>query len=87
MVHLAQLDDESTGTTIRHTFLCCYINYHDRIYNCEEIMVVTVPSSFSHIQDIIQTEGALRRIVAHKGILFSYDSNRRDRVQENGLVI
>jgi hypothetical protein len=87
MVHLAHLDDESTGTTIRHTFLCCYVDYRDRIYNCEEIMAVTVPSGFSHIQDIIQTEGALRRIVARKGILFSYDSNGRDRVQEDGLAI
>ena len=49
LVHLAQLNDESMGTTIRHTFLCCYIDYHDRIYNCEEIMTVTVPSGFSHI--------------------------------------
>jgi len=38
MVHLANLDDKSEGTTIRHTFLCCYMDYRDRIYDCEDIL-------------------------------------------------
>jgi hypothetical protein len=87
MVHLAHLDDESEGTTIRHTFVCCYVDYRDRIYDCEEIMAIDVPSGFTHIRDIIQTKGVLRCIMARKGILFSYDSNGNDRVQEDGLVV
>jgi len=87
MVHLAHLDDESEGTTIRHRFVCCYADCRDRIYDCEEIMAVDVPSGFAHIQDIIQTKGVLRRIVARKGILCSYDINGKNREQEDGSVV
>jgi hypothetical protein len=45
-----------------------------------------VDSATSRIS-YIQTKGVLRRIVARKGIVFSYDSNGKDRVQEDGLVV
>jgi hypothetical protein len=87
MVHLANLDDESEGTTIRRTFLCCYVDYCDRIYDWEDILAVTIPNTFTHIQEIIQTKGVLRRVVASKGMVHSYDSNGWSRVQAQGLVI
>jgi len=62
------------------------MDYGDSIYDCEDILAVVVPNAFTHIQEIIQTKGVLRRVVASKGIVHSYDSNGRSRVQAQGLV-
>jgi len=50
-VYLVRLDDNCNleNTTIRHTYLCCYTDYRDRGYNCEEIMRVEIPSEFERI--------------------------------------
>ncbi|KIM92373.1 hypothetical protein PILCRDRAFT_810429 [Piloderma croceum F 1598] len=80
MVHLVNLDDESESTTTRHTFLCCYMECNNRIHDCDDIQAVVVPNAFTRIQEIIQTKGVLRRVVASKGIVYSYDSDGQSRV-------
>src|ERR1700676_4934742 len=80
MVHLVNLDDKSESTTTRRTFLCCYMQCNNRMYDCEDVLAVVVLNAFTCIQEIIQTEGVLRRVVASKGIVYSYDSNRELRV-------
>jgi hypothetical protein len=75
MVHLVKLDDGSESTTTRRTFLCCYMQCNNRMYDCEDILAVVVPNAFTRIQEIIQTEGVLSRVVASKGIICSYGSD------------
>ena len=46
MVHLVNLDDESRNRTTRRTFLCCYVQCNDRMY---DILAVVVPNAFTVI--------------------------------------
>jgi hypothetical protein len=87
MVHLVFLDDDSGSTTIRRRFLCCYADYRDRVYDCEEIMAIDIPSSFTRIPDIIETKGILKRVFAPKGVFRSYDSAGRRRAQAHELAV
>ena len=80
MVHLVNLDDESESTTTRRTYLCSHVQCNNRMHDCEDILAVVVPNAFTRIQEIIRTEGVLRRVVASKGIVYSYDSNGQSRV-------
>ena len=75
MVHLVNLDDESENTTTRCTYLCSHVQCNNRMHKFKDILAVIVPNAFTRIQEIIQTKGILRRAVASKGIVYSYDSN------------
>jgi len=50
------------------------VQCNNRMHDCEDILAVVVPDAFTRIQEIIRTEGVLRRVVASKGIVYSYDS-------------
>jgi hypothetical protein len=69
-VYLVYLDDNCNleNTTIRHTYLCCYADYRDRVYDCEEIMKIEIPNGFERIREVLETDGAgVKRVFGGKG--------------------
>ena len=87
-VHLVHLEDNcDPQNTSRHTYLCCYADYRDKVYDCEEVMQTQVPRGFEKIQEILETKGEVRRVFGAKGVLRSYGIGGQSRVREHGLVI
>jgi hypothetical protein len=78
-VSLARLEDDSG---LARMFLCCYVDTHIRVYDCEELMAVTVPPRFTRVKEILGINGDLKRVFAPQGTIFSYDVNGRTRVEE-----
>jgi len=83
-ISLARLED-SAG--LSRMFLCCYVDSSIRVYDCEELMAVTVPPQFMRVRELLGIDGNLKRVFAPQGMIFSYDVNGRTRVKEQGLVI
>jgi hypothetical protein len=78
-ISLARLED-STG--LSRLFLCCYFDTHIRVYDCEELMAVTVPPQFTRVKEMLGIDGELKRVFAPQGTIFSYDVNGRMRAKE-----
>ena len=75
-VYLVHIDDNCNpeNTTIRHIYLCCYVDYREKVFDCEELMGVEVPSGFERIPEVLKTEGAgVKRVFGGKGMVRSYD--------------
>jgi hypothetical protein len=81
---LARFDDLDRRSCM---FLCCYVDYRVRLYDCEELMAVMVPQEFTRVKEVLHFNGEVRRVFGSKGIIFSYDSNGETRVKEHGLAI
>jgi hypothetical protein len=82
-VSLARLEDASGLTRM---FLCCYVDTHIRVYDCQELMAVIVPLQFTRVKELLGIDGDLKRLFAPQGTIFSYDVNGRTRVKEECLV-
>jgi hypothetical protein len=82
-ISLARLEDDSG---LSRMFLCCYVDTHIRVYDCEELMAVTVPPQFTRVKEMLGIDGDLKRVFAPQGTIFSYDVNGRTRVKEHCLV-
>ena len=83
-ISLARLEDSSSLTRM---FLCCYVNTHIRVYDCEELMVVTVPPQFMCAKEMLGIDGDLKRVFAPQGTIFLYNVNGRTRVKEQCLIV
>lgn len=68
-------------------FLCCYVDYQVRLYDCEELIAVMVPQEFTRMKELLHFNGEIKRVFGPKGSIFSYDSNGQTRVKEHGLAI
>ena len=82
-ISLARLEDSSGLTCM---FLCCYVDTHIRVYDCEELMAVKVPLQFTRVKEMLGIDGGLKRVFAPQGTIFSYDVNGKTRVKEQCLV-
>jgi hypothetical protein len=82
-VSLARLEDSSGLTRM---FLCCYVDTHTRVYECEELIAVTVPPQFTRVKEMLGIDGNLKRVFAPQGVIFSYDVNGKTRVKEQCLI-
>jgi hypothetical protein len=77
-IFLANIDDDGDAP---RRFLCFYVDYSIRVYDCAELMAVTVPTQFERVKDVLSIEGDLRRVFAPKAHICSWDSNGRTRVK------
>jgi len=82
-ISLARLEDSSGLTRM---FLCCYVDTHIRVYDCEELMAVIVPPQFTRVKEMLGIDGNLKRVFAPQGTIFSYDGNGKTRVKEQCLI-
>lgn len=41
-------------------FMCCYVDYRVRLYDCEELMGITVPQEFTHLKEVLSFNGEIR---------------------------
>ena len=80
-IFMASLDDDDGDVPRR--LLCFYVDYSIRVYDCAELMAVTVPAQFKRVKDVLGIEGDLRRVFAPKAHIYSWDSNGRTRVLAN----
>ena len=71
-ISLARLEDYSDLTSSR-VFLCCNVDIRDNIYECEEVMAVTVPPQFTRVKKILGIDGNLKRVFAPKAMVYSFD--------------
>jgi len=82
-ISLARLEDSSGLTRM---FLCCYVDTHIRVYDCEELMAVIVPPQFTRVKEMLGIDGDVKRVFAPQGTIFSYDGNGKTRVKEQCLI-
>jgi len=75
-ISLARLEDSSGLTRM---FLCCYVDAHIRVYDCQELMVVIVPPQFTRVKVLLGIDGDLKRVFVPQGTIFSCDVNGRTR--------
>lgn len=76
-LHLARTEDSSG---LSRMFLCCYIDYELKVYDCEELMAMPVPPEFKLVKELFGTDGELRRFFSPYGQIYSYDENGRTRI-------
>jgi hypothetical protein len=81
LVRLDDLDGQ------RRMFMCCYVDYRIKLYDCEEMMGITVPQEFTRVKEVLNCNGEIRRVFGPKGTVFSYDSNGQTRVKEDEPAI
>jgi len=79
---LARLEDSGGHSRM---FICCYVDYQIRVYDCEELMSIPVPPQFPRVRELLGIDGTLKRVFAPQGAIFAYDSNGRSRVTDEGL--
>ena len=61
---LVSLEDEPGALT--RMFLCFYVDDEIRIYDCAELMAVTVPPQFARVKELLGIEGDVRSVFAPK---------------------
>ena len=82
-ISLARLEDDFG---LSRMFLCCYVDTHIRVYDCEELMGVIVPPQFTRVKEILGIDGDLKRVFAPQGMILSYDVNGRTRMRGECLI-
>ena len=65
---------------LSRVFLCFYVDYAIRVYDCAELMAVTVPPQFTRVKELLSIEGELRRVFAPQAHIFSWDSMGQKRL-------
>ena len=68
-------------------FLCCNVDTHIRVCDCEELMAVIVPLQFTRVKKILDIDGDLKRVFTPQGVIFSYDVNGKTRVKEDCFIV
>jgi len=58
-IFLANLEDVGG---LSRVFLCFYVDYTIKVYDCAELMAVTVPPQFTPVKELLSIEGDSRRV-------------------------
>jgi hypothetical protein len=82
--HPARTED-SNG--LSRMFLCSYVDYERKVYDCEKLMAMPVPPHFELVKELLGTDGELRRFFLPNSAVSSYDENGHTSMRELGLAM
>jgi len=63
-------------------YISCFTDYNSQHEANVETLVP--PKEFSHLKDVVQVDGDVKRLFAPRAELFSYDAQGRSRITEKG---
>ena len=65
---------------LNRIFLCCYVDFQTRVYDCEELAAMPVPPQFIRVTDLLGIEGDLKKVFGPQSMIFSYDADGKIRM-------
>ena len=74
------LDRLEDSDGLNRIFLCCYVDFQTRVYDCEELAAMPVPPQFIRVKELLGIEGDLKKVFGPQGMIFSYDADGKIRM-------